>query len=202
MSKSTVPKLPKELPDYREFEVYKQDCEFYRHQDGLMWSRFRTAVIVEAVLLFSRFSTYAENALQRHVPVLGGPLLLLNMVVAAALLVLVLFSISLKDLEDSRRHLKRIREFEHNNALTDHAPFTPARSTLLFAGIIVVNIVNILVINSMWLAELCSHALKDGEMCSCCGTGSFDSTCIIAVLEASFISNIGNIPTDHSILHR
>ena len=149
MSKSTVPKLPKELPDYREFEVYKQDCEFYRHQDGLMWSRFRTAVIVEAVLLFSRFSTYAENALQRHVPVLGGPLLLLNMVVAAALLVLVLFSISLKDLEDSRRHLKRIREFEHNNALTDHAPFTPARSTLLFAGIIVVNIVNILVINSM-----------------------------------------------------
>lgn len=114
-----------------------------------MWSRFRTAAIIEAVLLFSRFSTLAENALQRHVPLLGGPILLLNMVVAAALLVLVLFSVSLKDVEDSRRHLKRIREFEVNNPLSDHAPLTPSRSALMFTGIIIMNIVNILVINSM-----------------------------------------------------
>ena len=149
MPKSTVPKLSNIPPDNREFDIYKQDCEFYRHQDRLMWSRLRTAAIIEAVLLFSRFSTLVENALQRHVPLLGGPLLLLNMVVAAALLVLVLFSVSLKDLEDSRRHLRRIREFELNNPLSDHPPLTPARSTLIFTGIIIVNIVNILVINSM-----------------------------------------------------
>lgn len=149
MSKSTAPKLSKVSPDYREFEIYKQDCEFYRHQDGLMWSRFRTAAIIEAALLFSRFSTIVENALQRHIPLLGGPILILNMVVAAALLVLVLFSVSLRDLENSRRHLKRIREFEINNPLSGHAPLTPARSSLMFAGIIIVNIVNILVINSM-----------------------------------------------------
>ncbi len=149
MSKSTVPKLSKIPPDNREFEIYKQDCEFYRHQDRLMWSRFRTAAIIEVVLLVSRFSTLVENALQRHVPLLGGPILILNMVVASALLVLVMFSISLKDLEDSRRHLKRIRAFESNTPLSDHAPLTPSRSSLMFTGIIIVNIVNILVINSM-----------------------------------------------------
>lgn len=149
MAKSSTTKLPKIVPDAKEFEIYKQDCQFYRHQDRLMWSRFRTAAIIEAVLLFSRFSTLVENALQRHVPLLGGPILLLNMVVAAALLVLVLFSVSLKDLEDSRRHLKRIREFELSTPLLEHAPLTPARSTLIFTGILIVNIVNILVINSM-----------------------------------------------------
>jgi hypothetical protein len=71
------------------------------------------------------------------------------MVVAAALLVLLLFSIGLKDLEDSRRHLKRIREFELNTPLSNHAPFTPARASLMFTGIVIVSIVNILVINSM-----------------------------------------------------
>lgn len=149
MSKSTVPKLSKVPPDNRELEIYKQDCEFYRHQDKLMWSRIRTAAIIEAALLYSRFSTLIENTLQRHVPLLGSPILLLNIVVAAALLVLILFSISLKDLEDSRRHLKRIREFELNTPLSDHAPLTPTRASLMFTGIIIVNIVNILVINSM-----------------------------------------------------
>ncbi len=149
MSKSAISKLTKVPTDDREFEIYRQDCEFYRHQDRLMWSRFRTAAIIEAVLLFSRFSPLAENALQRQVSLLGGPILLLNMVVAAALLILILFSVSLKDIEDSRRHLKRIREFELNNPLSNHAPLTPARSSLMFAGIIIVNIVNILVINSM-----------------------------------------------------
>ncbi len=149
MSKSIVPRLSKIPDDKREFEIYKQDCEFYRHQDKMMWSRFQTAATIEAALLFSRFSTLVESALQRHVPFLGGPILLLNMVVATALLVLVLFSVSLKDLEDSRRHLKRIRDFELNTPLSNHAPLTPARATLMFTGIIVVNIVNILVINSM-----------------------------------------------------
>jgi hypothetical protein len=149
MPKSMVPKLSKVSPDNREFEIYKQDCEFYKHQDRMMWSRFRTVAIIEAALLFSRFSSLVENALQRHVPLLGGPVLLLNMVVAAALLVLVLFAVSLKDLDDSRRHLKRIREFERNTPLSNHAPFTPSRASLMFTGIIIVNIVNIMVINSM-----------------------------------------------------
>lgn len=149
MPKPTPSKLSKLPFDARELEIYKQDCQFYRHQDRLMWSRFRTAAIVEGVLLFSRFSALVENALQRHVPLLGGPILLLNLVVAAALLILVLFSVCLKDLEDSRRHLKRIREFERSTPLADHTPLTPARSVLMFTAIIIVNIVNILVINSM-----------------------------------------------------
>lgn len=89
--------------------IYDQDCDFYRHQDGLMWGRFQTAAVVEGGILYFLYGTteFAKiDKIERCLLVFIG-----------SLLVLVLCLLSLKDGSDAGRHLKRIKQFEESQPL-------------------------------------------------------------------------------------
>ena len=148
MSKAISTKSPVIQLNELDVEIYKQDCEFYRHQDRLGWSRFRTAIAIEGGLLLARLSTMMTNPFQHYAPLLDGPLLMLTLTTAAAVMTLVFFSLSLKDRVDARRHLKRIKEFEKGNPLTEETRFIVSGTNLMLTVIIAVSVVNVLVIVS------------------------------------------------------
>lgn len=82
--------------------IYEQDCEFYRYQDRLKWSRFQTAATIEGAVLF---------ALYQATPRLCKPeqrvLMLFGFV-----LVLIICLLSLKDEKDANSHEDRMKKFE------------------------------------------------------------------------------------------
>ena len=83
--------------------IYEQDCEFYRYQDGLMWSRLKTAVVVEAALLYAVYDLAVKVALERAI-----------LVTATAMLVGLVFWIAFRDAAIGSVHLARIRRFERD----------------------------------------------------------------------------------------
>ncbi len=117
-------------------EIYQQDCEFYRHQDRLMWGRFQTAATVEAALLYAIFGLEAGE-LNKWVFLLSG-----------SVLVLVLCLLSLKDRSDAKRHLARIRGFEKDHPLQAGTwPAWPGVD-LMTVGIVIINAVNLYLVFS------------------------------------------------------
>ena len=135
--------------DQRRIEIYKQDSEYYRHQETLSWGRFRAAVIIEGALLITRFSESSMSTLKSAPPVLGGQIFLLILITGAAILTQILFSISLKDHVEADRHMTRIRLFENDNPHPVHTHFVFSRSYLMFVAMIVIAIVNVVVIISL-----------------------------------------------------
>ena len=120
-------------------EVYEQECEFYRHQDNLMWGRFQTAATVKGALVGALFLESAR--LKNFEPCLA---------LAALVLVIALFLVPLKDGSDAQRHLDRIKEFESASPLRD-SPW-PKRSgyALMIAGFAVLILINAF----LWLRYL------------------------------------------------
>ena len=149
MAKTNLSKDIQSQSEQRTIEIYKQDSEFYRHQDKLTWSRFQTAAIIESGLLFARFSESSMSLFKNAPPLLGGQIFLLIVITGAALLTQIVFSISLKDHVEADRHLARIRLFENDNLHPDHKHFVVSRSILMFVAMIVISIVNIVIIISL-----------------------------------------------------
>lgn len=120
--------------------IYDQDCEFYRYQDGLMWSRFQTAAVVEGALLYAVYGDQLTLSVCERI--------LLSL--AGALLVFVLCMLSLKDNSDADRHIRRIRDFETRAKLRLPLPvpgfWVSKGSQLMTAGIVVVNAVNLILL--------------------------------------------------------
>ncbi len=135
--------------DQRRIEIYKQDSEYYRHQEKLSWGRFQTAVIIEGALLITRFSESSMSTLKSAPPVLGGQIFLLILITGAAILTQILFSISLKDHVEADRHMTRIRLFENDNPHPVHTHFVFSRSHLMFVAMIAIAIINVVVIISL-----------------------------------------------------
>ena len=115
--------------------VYSQDCEFYRYQDRLMWSRFQTAATIEAGILYG---------LYRIPPLMSWEKVALSAM--GLVLVFIICLLALKDQKDGVAHLLRMREFEKLGL-----PFQPARSLLkglplMWAIITVLTVVNLVVV--------------------------------------------------------
>lgn len=83
-------------------DVYQQDAEFCRYQDQLRWSRFRTASLIEAGLVYA---TWVEPGLFK-----GLAAILLTS--GGFLLVVLLSILSQLDESDYASHLKRLMGFE------------------------------------------------------------------------------------------
>jgi len=127
--------------------IYAQDCEFHRYQDGLRWSRYQTAALIEAGLLYCLFRLRASPRLK---------MLLLG---AGSALVLTVTLLSVKDEADAMRHLKRIRAFEEGIA-----PFPPRELPEWFSGkhlmvfsIIVLNGSNLVLMYWGWRQQKASR---------------------------------------------
>ncbi len=83
--------------------IYQQDCEFYRYQDQLKWSRFQLAAIIEGGMLYALWF-----------PLIGGAEAIAVAFIGSGL-VMVLFLVSAKDAYDATRHLDRIKRYEEEN---------------------------------------------------------------------------------------
>ncbi|HTR81912.1 MAG TPA: hypothetical protein VMM58_09810 [Bacteroidota bacterium] len=149
MAKANVDSDTPSQLEQRKIEIYKQDSEFCRHQDNLTWSRFRTAVIIEAGLLMARFFSSSLSLSKTSPPLLGGQIFLLILITGAALLTLIFFSISLKDHAEANRHIARIRLFESDHPLPSRKYYGPSGSLLMFIAVIVIAIVNVVIIISL-----------------------------------------------------
>ena len=135
--------------DDRKARIYIQDCAFYRHTEKQRWSRIQAAGIIEGGLILARFSTLSGRPSEHYIPFLAGPLLMLSLISVTAIVILILFSMSLKYRSDARRFLKRIREYEGDLSLGDEEKPILSVSTLNSAAIVVISLVNVLVIISL-----------------------------------------------------
>jgi hypothetical protein len=123
--------------DARDIEIYKEDCEFYRHQHKLMWGRFQTIAAIEGALLYARFARIIDISFQKYI-----------LIIAGTVIVYLISWISLKNHSDAGRYLHRIREFENTLAFPKNESFQFSAFKITFIAIIVINILNILVMIS------------------------------------------------------
>ncbi len=149
MAKTNLTKDTQSQLERDKIEIYKQDSEFYRHKDKLTWSRFQTAAAIEGVLLFLRFSEPSMSVFKNVPPPLGGQIFFLILITGAAILTMILFSISLKDHAEANRHFVRIRLFENDHPLPSHKYSAISSSLLMFIAMIIMAIVNIVIIISL-----------------------------------------------------
>jgi hypothetical protein len=94
-----------------EPEVYEQDNEMGRHNDGLRWSRFQTVALVEGGLAYITWGAEV------------GYLCGIIISVGALILVFLLALLSKKDEADYTGHLNRIKDQEKMCAY----PFKPVK---------------------------------------------------------------------------
>lgn len=121
-------------------QIYAQDCEFYRHQDQLMWGRFQTASTIEGGLLAVLY-----------VPELGLGTDARYFIAGGALLVFALCGLSLKDWYDESRHLERIRQFERMYPLRSSKwPRPIAGFALMLFAIMILNAFNVFLLIRHW----------------------------------------------------
>ena len=120
--------------------IYDQDCEFYRYQDGLMWSRFQTASLIEGAVLAGLYQTGLGQFEQRGLMIFGF------------LLVLVVCLLSLKDQNDAYSHLDRVMKFEKLGAsfASRRWPRFLSGRMLMLAGIVLINIFNTVILINKW----------------------------------------------------
>ena len=120
-------------------EIYRQDCEFYRYQDRLKWSRFQTAATIEGAVLWAIFQLRLNGLESRSLMLFGF------------LLVFILCLLSLKDEVDSNSHEDRIKKFEKQQGQTFAPRKWPYSGTFLMgASVIAVNVSNVIVAISKW----------------------------------------------------
>ncbi len=83
-------------------KIYEHDHQSLQYQDRLRWNRFQTAAVVEGALLAALYSPPTSDFREIRSLVVGG----------AAVLVLLICMLAVKDSLDGRRHLQRISDFE------------------------------------------------------------------------------------------
>ena len=120
--------------------IYEQDCESYRYQDGLKWSRFQTAATIEGAVLLALTQLSFTQLELRVVMVFGF------------LTVLVLCIMSLKDETDAGSYEDRIKKFEQMGE-----PFIPRKwphilrgAYLMRMSIALLNIFNLFMLINKW----------------------------------------------------
>jgi hypothetical protein len=123
--------------------IYREDCEFYRHQDGLMWGRFQTAAVVEGAILYLIYSDNFKNV---------GGIERWLLVCAGAVLVFLICLLSLKDRSDGTRHIERIKQFENNKnqPLSTRRWPTGTGFLLMLCAVILMNAFNIRLLFMLW----------------------------------------------------
>lgn len=124
--------------------LYQQDCEFYRYQDSLRWSRFRTITAIEGSWLYFVYSDLFSKAI-----VVEKNLILL----AGALLILAICLLSCKDMDDAQRHLDRLKTFEIGNPLPGSGRIYKILkgNYVMIGATIFINVFNLLVLTDHWL---------------------------------------------------
>lgn len=80
--------------------MYDQDCAFFRHHDGLMWSRFQTAAAIEGGMLYAAYQLQLVSWDKKMA------------VVAGSLLVALTCLQMLNDRKAALEHLDRIKKWE------------------------------------------------------------------------------------------
>ncbi len=121
--------------------IYAQDCEFYRHHDKLKWSRFQTLAVVEGALLFALHQWCLDTAANRVLMVFGF------------LMVLIICLLALKDENDENGHERRLMKFEKDCEVPFKRvsfPPIPSGTVLMWIGIVLINVFNILVVIKKW----------------------------------------------------
>ncbi len=125
-------------------EIYKQDCEFYRYQDRLKWSRFQTIAMIEGAFLYAIFKVELSPSEALVWSVFG------------ALLVLITSVVSYKDEADALSYMDRVKIFEEKFLkLKSRATSKFLRGYVLMrATIVIINLLNVLVmvkVFKLWL---------------------------------------------------
>jgi hypothetical protein len=121
--------------------IYEQDCEFYRYQDGLKWSRFQTAATIEGAVLFALYQAAGLGKLEQH-----------GLMVFGFVLVLIICLSSLKDETDANSHVDRMKKFESLGE-----PFFPRKwprflsgTVMMWTSIVLLNLFNVIVLIYKW----------------------------------------------------
>lgn len=140
-----------------DMAIYAQDCEFYRYQDRLRWSRFQTIILIEGAWFAVLFHKVSLPEL--------GPKGHLGVILFGFLIVTFLCLLSLKDEVDANRHMDRLSHFERRfwgRPLQDFGrapthdtlgdlilyplrPILPSGSTLTVLTVVVVMVFNLTV---------------------------------------------------------
>jgi hypothetical protein len=126
--------------DLRE-AMYAQDCQSWRHQDVLQWSRFQTAATIEAGMLYGLYQT-AISISAREKAVFA---------VFTFLLVLIVSLLALKDNLDARSLLNRAISVEDQVGRLQQvrslwAPRFITGTVLLRIAVVLINAFNVLVV--------------------------------------------------------
>jgi hypothetical protein len=117
--------------------IYDQDCQFYRYQDGLMWSRFKTAATVEGAMLYGMYQVSGLLWLERS-----------GLAVFGATLVLLTCLAGLKDRNDGLGHLARMKTFERDHPFKSHKSI-PAKFGVILVGLAMI-VLNALNLGVLW----------------------------------------------------
>ena len=119
--------------------IYDQDCEFIRYQDTLRWSRFKTASVVEAGLLYGVYQFAFGSRWEKEA-----------LVTAAVALVGLVLGIAVRDANLAKAHLDRIISFEKIE------PFRPPEGvtglTLMKLAILIIWLVNLGLVLKVWFS--------------------------------------------------
>jgi hypothetical protein len=119
--------------------IYQQDCEFYRYQDRLRYSRFQTLATVEGATLLAFLTLNLSETIKWLIMLFGF------------VLVLLLCLLSKKDEHDAGAHLDRMIQFERKDGVT--LTWNPPKGVLGMKGrhmntaiLILLNVFNLLFI--------------------------------------------------------
>lgn len=116
--------------------VYQQDCESFRYQDKLLWSRFQTLSAIEGAvvwaLLYSSISGVSSIVIA----------------FAATIVVFLFCVIAYKDYKDSKLFIDRVSEFEKNVSVN---PIKPKRVLGMNARVAILVIFTILLMFNLYL---------------------------------------------------
>jgi len=121
--------------------IYAQDCEFYRHNDKLKWSRFQTLAAIEGAVLLALHQGTLASQEKRAFLVFGF------------LLVLIVCLLALKDENDENGHERRLKKFEQECEVPFERvtfPPIPSGSVLMWIGIVVINVFNVFILIAKW----------------------------------------------------
>lgn len=116
--------------------IYGQDCENYRYQDGLKWSRFQTASTIEGAILFALY----QSGFTRSETVI--------IMIFGFLLVMAICFLSLKDEVSADKYFDRMEKFEKSGEKLVQRKwnkFLSGRILLRFC-IVLLNVFNIIVL--------------------------------------------------------
>ena len=106
--------------------IYEQDCESFRYQDKLFWSRFQTLSVLEGAAIWAVFFSNLSGC---PLPVLA---------IAAFAVVTLICIIALKDYNDAGNFLARMDKYEQKMKAD---PIRPRKLFGIFSGIITARII-------------------------------------------------------------